>query len=316
MPLFWENKLKVVTKINKEYIVEFIKQKHPDIVAMIDEPMKNHTYFKIGGSADIFLSVKNEYEIIDSISALKEHNVPFCIIGNGSNLLVSDKGIEGAVISVGKDFSNISCVGNRIEASAGALLSRISACALDNSLTGFEFASGIPGSLGGAIVMNAGAYDGEMKDVVVSTRYIDRNGEIKECFGDEHLFGYRKSRFVNGEIIVSSVIELKKGNKDSICEYMKDLALRRRTKQPLEYPSAGSTFKRPEGYFAAKLIDDAGLRGYRVGGAMVSDKHCGFVVNVDNASCSDVLAVMEHVKETVLQKFGVELEPEVRILGR
>ena len=305
-----------MTKINTKYIFEVLNEKLPGIAAYCDEPMKNHTYFKIGGNADIFVSVKNEKEIIESINIFKENKIPFTVIGNGSNLLVSDDGIEGAVISVGKDFSDINCNGNIIEASAGALLSRIAACAFENSLSGFEFASGIPGSLGGAIVMNAGAYDGEMKDVVVSTKYIDQNGEIKQCKGDEHCFGYRKSRFVNGEIIVSSVLELKKGNKEDISAYMRDLAERRRTKQPLEYPSAGSTFKRPKGYFAAKLIDDAGLRGHRCGGAMVSEKHCGFVVNVGDATCDDVLKVMSFVKNTVNEKFGVSLEPEVKIIGR
>lgn len=302
--------------INKEYISNLLKNNIEGIVVHTDEPMKNHTYFRIGGKADIFISVKNEKEILELVRLLKESKVPYYVIGNGSNLLVSDDGIEGVVISVGKDFSGISCNDNRIEASAGTLLSRISACALENSLTGFEFASGIPGSLGGAIVMNAGAYDGEMKDVVVSTRYISADGEIKEVFGVDHGFGYRKSNFTNGEIIVSSVIELKPGDKDSISAYMRDLAERRRTKQPLEYPSAGSTFKRPEGFFAAKLIDDAGLRGYRHGGAMVSDKHCGFVVNVDNATCADVKAVMNHIEKIVMEKFGVKLEPEVKLLGR
>lgn len=305
-----------MTKINTESIIKILNENIPGITALENEPMSNHTYFKIGGKADVFVSVKNEDEIIKLINIFKENSYPYIVIGNGSNLLVSDEGIEGAVISVGKDFSDIKCVGTRIEASAGALLSRIAACALENSLSGFEFASGIPGSLGGAVVMNAGAYDGEMKDVVISTKYIDQNGEIRECYGDDHAFGYRKSRFLDGEIIISSVLELKKGNREEISAYMRDLAERRRTKQPLEYPSAGSTFKRPEGYFAAKLIDDSGLRGYRIGGAMVSDKHCGFVVNVDNATCDDVLNVMKHVKSTVKEKFGVDLKPEVRIIGR
>jgi len=194
-------------------------------------------------------------------------------------------------------------------------LSRIASCALENELTGFEFASGIPGSLGGAIVMNAGAYGGEMKDVVVKTKYIDTDGTVKQCIRTEHEFLYRKSRFGNGEIIVSSSLKLQKGNPAEIKAYMNELALKRKEKQPIELPSAGSTFKRPEGYFAAKLIDDAGLRGYRIGDAMVSEKHCGFVVNMGNASCDDVLKLISHIKESVYTKFGVELEPEVKILG-
>jgi len=280
-----------------------------------NESMKNHTSFKIGGVADVFVMPKTEQELIGAVELLKDKKIQYTVVGNGSNLLVSDKGIRGVVLCVGKNFSHVTCIDDTIYASGGTLLSRIASCALENELTGFEFASGIPGSLGGAIVMNAGAYGGEMKDVVVKTKYIDTDGTVKQCIRTEHEFLYRKSRFGNGEIIVSSSLKLQKGNPAEIKAYMNELALKRKEKQPIELPSAGSTFKRPEGYFAAKLIDDAGLRGYRIGDAMVSEKHCGFVVNMGNASCDDVLKLISHIKESVYTKFGVELEPEVKILG-
>lgn len=287
----------------------------PSLDAVIDEPMCNHTSFKIGGPADIFISPRTEEELLSSLAFLKENEIPYEVIGNGSNLLVSDAGIRGCVISLGKNFSSLSCIDDAIYSSSGTLLSRIASTAYENSLTGFEFASGIPGSLGGAIVMNAGAYGGEMKDVVVTTKYIDTDGSIKKCTRTEHEFLYRKSRFGNGEIILSSSLKLKKGNKNEIKETMNDLAKRRKEKQPLEYPSAGSTFKRPEGYFAAKLIDDVGLRGYTIGGAMVSDKHCGFVINKANATFDDVTRLISHIQSVVYEKFGVSLEPEVKIIG-
>ncbi len=296
-------------------IITELHARIPSIDAVQDEPMRNHTSFKIGGPADIFVSPRTEDEVIEALSFLKENDIPFTVIGNGSNLLVSDKGIRGCVISLGKNFASLNCIDDTIYSSSGTLLSRIASTAYENSLTGFEFASGIPGSLGGAIVMNAGAYGGEMKDVVVTTKYIDIDGSIKKCTRTEHEFLYRKSRFGNGEIILSSSLKLKKGNKEEIKETMNDLAARRKDKQPLEYPSAGSTFKRPEGYFAAKLIDDAGLRGFAIGGAMVSDKHCGFVINKANATFDDVTRLISHIQSVVFEKFGVSLEPEVKILG-
>jgi len=301
---------------NKAQILHLLKEQIPDIDAVCDEPMKNHTSFRIGGNADIFVSVKSEAEIISCINFFKAHGVAITIIGNGSNLLVSDDGIEGAVVCIGKGFSNVSCQGCEIKADSGVLLSKIASLALEHGLAGFEFAAGIPGTLGGAIVMNAGAYGGEMKDCVVTTRYLDKNGNICRCTGDEHAFGYRKSRFEDGEIILSSTIKLRYGDRAQIKSEMHSLAQKRREKQPLEYPSAGSTFKRPEGAFAAKLIDDAGLRGYSIGDAAVSDKHCGFVINKGEASFKDVIALMQHIKKTVKEKFGFELEPEVRIIGR
>jgi len=304
-----------VDKIDKQNIMYSIQNIFPDIDIKLDEPMKNHTSFKIGGNADVFVSPKSEEEIIGVIDFLKENNINYTVIGNGSNLLVSDNGIRGCVISIGKNFSHVSCIGDTIYASAGTLLSRIALVALENELTGFEFASGIPGSLGGAIVMNAGAYGGEMKDVIVTTKYIDTDGTVKKCTRAEHEFLYRKSRFGNGEIILSSSITLKKGNPIDIKSAMTDFNQRRKDKQPIDMPSAGSTFKRPDGYFAAKLIDDAGLRGFRIGDAMVSKKHCGFVVNMGNATCSDVINLIKHIQDTVYEKTGVSLEPEVKFVG-
>lgn len=282
---------------------------------LTNEPMKNHTSFKIGGVADFVVLPENKKQIIDIRSFCLENDVPLYVIGNGSNLLVSDAGLRGVVMKIGKNYSGYSVQNDTITAQSGILLSRIANVASENSLSGLEFASGIPGSLGGAIYMNAGAYDGEMKDVVVSTEYIDKNGDICTVYGEEHEFSYRHSRFSEYDIILECTMKLRCGDKENISAYMRELNTRRKDKQPLEYPSAGSTFKRPEGYFAAKLIDDCGLRGYRVGGAMVSEKHCGFVINVDNATCDDVLKLMENIKEVVMKKYGVKLEAEVKYLS-
>ena len=305
-----------MNNINTNHISDLLKKEICGIDVLTDEPMKNHTSFHIGGNADIFISAKTKDEIVSAVSLLKDNKVKTTIIGNGSNLLVSDDGIEGAVICIGKDFSSVVSNGNTITADSGILLSRLSSFAASKGLTGLEFASGIPGTLGGAIVMNAGAYGGEMKDCVLSTTYIDQNGNICTANGEEHMFCYRKSRFKDGEIILSSTLSLECGDEASIRETMRTLSEKRREKQPLEYPSAGSTFKRPEGAFAAKLIDDAGLRGYAIGDAQVSEKHCGFVINRGNASFKDVVALMEHIKITVKEKFGYELEPEVKIIGK
>ncbi len=305
-----------MSTINKENIIKLLSENIPGLKICADEPMKLHTSFKIGGCADVFVSPKSESEIVLTMKLLKENGTPVTVIGNGSNLLVSDDGVEGVVVCIGRDFSDVSCDGEIITAASGALLSRIANVALENSLSGFEFASGIPGSLGGAVVMNAGAYDGEMKDVVVASRYLTFAGEIRECINEEHHFAYRHSRFESGDIILSSKIKLTKGNPDEIKAKMRELNERRKDKQPLEYPSAGSAFKRPAGYFAAKLIDDAGLKGYRIGGAGVSDKHCGFIVNYGDATARDVKDVIEYVQKTVKEKSGVCLEPEIRMIGR
>ncbi len=280
-----------------------------------DEPMSKHVSFKCGGNAAFFAAPENREQLCSLVGALSENGEKYFVMGNGSNLLVSDSGYDGVVICLGAKFSEIRAVDEEIVANAGALLSRIASVALKNSLAGFEFASGIPGSLGGAVVMNAGAYGGEMKDVVVQTEYVSKNGEIRTFSGDEHGFSYRHSNFEDGDAVICSRIKLKRGNEAEIRALMNDFNSRRREKQPLEYPSAGSTFKRPEGYFAAKLIDDAGLRGAKCGGAMVSEKHCGFVINYDNATSGDVYNLMQHVEKEVFEKFGVELHPEVRLLG-
>lgn len=281
------------------------------------ELMKNHTSFKIGGEVDFLATPENFSEIKDLIKTCKENGVQYTIIGNGSNILVGDEGIVGVVIKISSGLTSVKIDGNLIYAEAGVLLSTLANKVKLESLTGLEFASGIPGTLGGAIYMNAGAYGGEMKDVVKKVGYLDSDGEIREISGADAGFGYRKSIFVDSDkIILYAELELEKGDIKKITETMQDLNQRRKDKQPLNFPSAGSTFKRPEGYFAAKLIEDSGLKGYSVGGAKVSEKHAGFVVNFDNATASDVKKLMEDVKNIVLEKFGVELEPEVKFLEK
>lgn len=289
----------------------------PEENIYINEPMKNHTTFRIGGPADILVKPSDIKEIKDVYMACQAKKEPCYIIGNGSNVLVSDDGIRGVVILLLDNYERIRVEGDIITAQAGARLSKIGAAALRTSLTGFEFACGIPGTLGGACIMNAGAYGGEMKDILLSVTAMDKNGDIREYQPHEMQLGYRTSRFLKeGLIVLEAKLQLQKGNMSEIEAYMKDLAARRREKQPLEYPSAGSTFKRPEGYFAGKLIRDAGLRGYSVGDACVSEKHCGFVVNKGAATAEDVCTLMKDVSAKVKESFGVELEPEVRIIGR
>lgn len=276
--------------------------------------MSKHTTFKIGGRADLLLAPSEEGEICEILKICRDKGINYILIGNGSNLLVSDKGIRGVVIKLGKNFSGISVDGCEINAKSGALLSSVASQAASYSLTGLEFAAGIPGTLGGAVFMNAGAYGGEMRDVVTETTYIDEDSNIKKT--TEHGFSYRKSVFqTNGGIILSSKMKLEQGDKNDITAKMESLGAARREKQPLNFPSAGSAFKRPEGYFAAKLIDDAGLRGYSVGGAAVSEKHTGFIINRGGATAEDVLNLMEYVKKTVYDKFSVSLESEIRYVG-
>ena len=281
-----------------------------------DEPMKKHVTFRVGGNGDYFVTVKNADEIAAVINLCKEEKVPYFIMGNGSNLLVGDKGIRGVVIQIAKDMNEIEVDGETITAMAGALLSKIAGAALNAGLTGLEFASGIPGTLGGAVVMNAGAYGGEMKDVLDMVRVLTPEGEILELGKDALKLGYRTSVVAEKNyIVLDARIVLKKGDKEKIREYMEDLKGRRTSKQPLEYPSAGSTFKRPEGYFAGKLIDDAGLRGFALGGAQVSEKHCGFVINKDNATALEIIKLIEEVQKRVKENSGVALETEVKKVG-
>lgn len=281
-----------------------------------DEPMKLHTTFKIGGPADVFVEAQNTDEIIALIEYCKQNSIPYMIIGNGSNMLVGDKGIRGVVIQVGKAMNNITIDKETVTAQAGVLMSTLANAILKAELSGFETLSGIPGTLGGGIYMNAGAYGGELKDVIDTVTYIDESGEIITKPNEELDLSYRHSMFETGEyVILSAVLKLKKGSYEEIKAAMQDYNKRRSDKQPISMPSAGSTFKRPEGYFAGKLIQDSGLMGYSIGGAQVSEKHAGFVVNKGGATAADVLALIKHIQDTVEEKFGVCLEPEVRLIG-
>lgn len=282
----------------------------------LQEPMSKHTTFRIGGPADFYLCPHSTKEVQQTVQICKEENLPYFILGNGSNLLVSDKGYRGAIIQLWKNFSDISVKDCCITAKAGALLSKVAAEALEEGFTGMEFASGIPGTIGGAVFMNAGAYGGEMKDIIKEVKVLDDQGEIRVLSNEEMKLGYRTSIVKEkGYTVLSAVLQLKKGEVSVIRETMEDLKNRRTSKQPLDMPSAGSTFKRPEGYFAGKLIMDSGLRGFSVGGAQVSEKHCGFVVNKGGATAEDVTALIREVQRRVKEKFGVELETEVRFLG-
>lgn len=282
----------------------------------INEPMNRHTTFRIGGPADYFLLPSSSEEVKGILEICKEESLQYFILGNGSNLLVSDEGYRGVIIQLYRNYDGLTVEGTEIRAGAGVLLSQIAAAARNESLTGFEFAGGIPGTLGGAVVMNAGAYGGELKDVLKEAVVMDREGNIFTVPVEKLAMGYRTSLVKTaGYLVLEVVISLKKGSQEEIRDTMKDLADRRISKQPLEYPSAGSTFKRPEGYFAGKLIMDAGLRGYQVGGAQVSEKHCGFVINKGNATAADVCRLMADVQAKVQEQFGVTLEPEVKFLG-
>ena len=282
----------------------------------INEPMNRHTTFRIGGPADYFLLPSSSEEVKGILEICKEESLQYFILGNGSNLLVSDEGYRGVIIQLYRNYGGLTVEGTEIRAGAGVLLSQIAAAARNESLTGFEFAGGIPGTLGGAVVMNAGAYGGELKDVLKEAVVMDREGNIFTVPVEKLAMGYRTSLVKTaGYLVLEVVISLKKGSQEEIRDTMKDLADRRISKQPLEYPSAGSTFKRPEGYFAGKLIMDAGLRGYQVGGAQVSEKHCGFVINKGNATAADVCRLMADVQAKVQEQFGVTLEPDVKFLG-
>ena len=297
-----------------------IKKKFCDLLSedrvFTDEPMKQHTTFKIGGPADYFLVPESGEEAGEIIKICKQTDIPYFILGNGSNLLVGDGGYRGAVIQIYRNMSAVTTEGTTITAQAGALLSSVAAAAKNASLTGFEFAGGIPGTVGGAAVMNAGAYGGEMKDVLVEVTVMDADGNIFTIPAEKLELGYRTSIIKKaGYIVLEAKIRLEEGDQEAIRERMKELTIQRTTKQPLEFPSAGSTFKRPEGYFAGKLVMDSGLRGYQVGGARVSEKHCGFVINAGGATAKDVRTLMENVRDIVYEKYGVTLEPEVKFLG-
>ena len=283
---------------------------------LIDEPMSRHTTFRVGGPADFFVTPKAKEEVRAVIRICKEAGMPYYIIGNGSNLLVSDAGYRGVIVQIYKEMNEVKVEGDLVKAQAGALLSGIAAKALGAELSGFEFASGIPGTIGGACVMNAGAYGGEMKDVLEFVTVLTGEGKIIELGRNELELGYRTSVIAKkGYIVLGAVLKLERGDGEKIKTYMDELKEKRVTKQPLEYPSAGSTFKRPEGYFAGKLIEDAGLRGFQVGGAQVSEKHCGFVINRNHATAADIMELMRQVQIRVKENSGVDLEPEVKRLG-
>ena len=301
--------------MNQKVIEKFWNLLGKDRV-LVDEPMKRHTTFRIGGPADFFLLPSTVDEVRGILEICREEELPYFILGNGSNLLVSDKGYRGVIIQLYRNFSNISVEGNEICASSGALLSQIAAAARNASLTGFEFAGGIPGTLGGAVFMNAGAYGGELKDVLKEAVVMTEQGEILTLPVEKLEMGYRTSRIKKaGYLVLEARLVLEQGDMDKIRDITKDLTEKRVSKQPLEYPSAGSTFKRPEGYFAGKLIMDAGLRGYQVGGAQVSEKHCGFVINKGDATAADICQLMRDVSDKVQAQFGVVLEPEVKMIG-
>ncbi|MGN0169165.1 MAG: UDP-N-acetylmuramate dehydrogenase [Lachnospiraceae bacterium] len=293
-----------------------LKELVPDCEILEQEPMSRHTTFRIGGPAELYIAPKAD-QIAGVVGLCRQFGVPCFVMGNGSNLLVGDLGIPGVVLEIGKQAGDITVDGTHITAQAGAFLASIAAAAAKQGLTGLEFASGIPGSLGGALVMNAGAYGGEMKQVVKEVTCLTPEGEEVVLTGEQMEFGYRHSIIPEkGYIVLSAVLSLHTGDREQIQETMRRLNAQRAEKQPLQYPSAGSTFKRPEGYYAGKLIMDAGLSGYSVGGAQVSEKHCGFVINAKDATAQDVVQLMEDVRRIVKEKFGVELVPEVRMAGR
>ena len=281
-------------------------------------PMSKYTSFKAGGSAAVLVTVESEEELQKVLQDLAGADVPSMLLGNGSNTLFKDSGYEGVVIKLGESFAAMNNLGGgRVEAGASVLMSVLAKYVLAASLSGFEFASGIPGSLGGAVFMNAGAYGGEMKDILVSARAVSRDGShVREFTAEELELSYRHSALEdNGYIVVSAVMQLTEGNQEEIQARMRELMEQRNSKQPVQYPSAGSTFKRPEGYFAGKLIQDAGLKGVSVGGAQVSGLHSGFVINTGGATATDILDLIRLVQNTVYDQFGVKLEPEVRIIG-
>lgn len=282
---------------------------------LTEEPMKNHITFKVGGNADIFVLPKVS-EVAEVLKICKDFTEPVTIVGNGSNLLVGDKGIRGVVVNIGKNMRNIEVEGDTLRVEAGATLAAAAMAAARAGLSGLEFASGIPGTFGGAVVMNAGAYGGEIKDILASVSVLDKEGQVRQLLAEELDLSYRHSNIPEqGYVVLSGVLKLEKKDPNLIEAYMEELRVRRIEKQPLEYPSAGSTFKRPEGYFAGKLIMDAGLSGFSVGDAAVSTKHCGFVINKGNATAADVCELIDKIIQIVEEKYQVTLEPEVKKIG-
>lgn len=300
-----------------EAVYEYIRANVPEEDILTEEPMSRHTTFRIGGEAACFIRISSEEQLRKLIPYFENVGVEYFVLGKGSNLLVGDKGYPGVILQISDACQQIEAEGNRLQVQAGAALSKVAFFAMERGLEGLEFAAGIPGTVGGGVVMNAGAYGGEMKQVVESVRVLSSEGEILTLDNDTMEFGYRTSIIRNRNFTVLSVtFRLREGNREEIRARIEDFQKRRMEKQPLNYPSAGSTFKRPEGYFAGKLIMDAGLRGFQIGDARVSDKHCGFVVNVGKATARDVTDVIEEVQEKVREHFGVSLEREVIYLGK
>lgn len=296
--------------------IEKLENCIPKSCILMQEPLSKHTTFRIGGPADFFIEPESVEQLTAARSILQEAGIPCFLLGNGSNLLVSDEGYRGAILRVGPNMSTIRVEGNRLITGAGALMSQVAKVAWEYGLTGLEFASGIPGTIGGGVVMNAGAYGGELRQVVRRVQVLTPEGQVQELDNEAMEFGYRTSIVKGRALVVTEVeLELQPGDKEEIKSLMDDLAARRREKQPLEYPSAGSTFKRPAGYFAGELIMKAGLRGFQIGDARVSDKHCGFVVNMGHATAADVRGVINEVESRVRASFQVDLEPEVIFLG-
>ena len=300
---------------NAENLYERLRREVPELELRRNEPMSRHTTFRVGGPAALMALPKDEAELAAAARLGRETESRMLCVGNGSNLLVDDAGLDAFVIKTAPQMGCCRVEGEKLVAAAGSLLVQVANTAADHGLTGLEFAHGIPGSVGGAVTMNAGAYDGEMKQVVESVLTLDGRGELVELSAEACKFSYRHSAFSDGEsLILSAVFRLKPGDQDEIRAKMADLMARRREKQPLEFPSAGSTFKRPQGHFAAALIDQCGLKGVAAGGAQVSVKHAGFVINAGGATCADILRLMEQVRERVFRETGVELEPEVKYL--
>ena len=287
-----------------------------DLEIKINDDMKNHTTFKIGGPVDFMVMPKTVKSIQEAVRIARDFKIPYMIMGNGSNLLVKDGGVRGMIIKLNDNFNKYSVNGNRIVAESGLLMSDLSNIAFENSLTGLEFSGGIPGTIGGGLTMNGGAYGSEMKDVVKKALVLNENLELETLNLDQLDLSYRNSVIQKRNLIVLEIeYQLEYGNKNEIKEKIEHLTAQRKLKQPLEYPSGGSTFKRPEGYFAGKLIDDSGLRGFKYGGAQVSKKHCGFVINADNATFEDVFTLISTVQKIVNDKYGVRLEREIKIIG-
>lgn len=302
--------------MNKSGIAELLGVIPGSGVITIDEPMAKHTSFRIGGPADVFVRPATVEGLSGVLQACMQNAVPFMLMGNGTNLIVTDKGIRGVVIQLKDNFEAYEVNGCEITAEPGILISKLSRIASEHGLTGLEFAEGIPGTLGGAVTMNAGAYDGEMSMVVKSTEYMGPDGKIRTLDNLGHRFGKRSSFIqTGGGIVLKTCLSLREGNRAEIRAKMEDFGRKRKEKQPLDMPSAGSIFKRPEGYFTGKLVQDCGLRGYRIGGAEVSALHCGFIVNAGNATARDVTTLIKYIQDKVNERFGVQLQTEVKIVG-